>query len=78
MEAAQDGASGNLCRTKGLGVEIGQLAFVVAMLLVAGVLSQLSRAETSTAFARVAIAYGIGTVATYWFVERAAQSLTII
>jgi len=61
-----------------IGVEIGQLAFVAAVLLGAGALSRLAPVANTAAFARVAIAYAIGTVATYWFVERASESLAIL
>jgi hydrogenase/urease accessory protein HupE len=60
-----------------LGVEIGQLAFVAAVLLLIRFLRQaasrlLEATVVKRAFDRVdgAIAYGIGVVAAYWLIER--------
>ena len=52
------------------GVEIGQLIFVAAVLLIAWLLKGL-RLETR-AWVRVIPAYLIGTLATYWFINRVA------
>jgi hydrogenase/urease accessory protein HupE len=59
-----------------LGVEVGQLAFVALVLAVGWVLpravARLSQVDRDWALARadVAAAYGIGTLATYWLIER--------
>jgi hydrogenase/urease accessory protein HupE len=62
-----------------LGVEFGQLAFVAAVMALAFVVQRLASAWWEAAavprtFARVdvACAYGIGTLATYWSIERIA------
>ncbi len=55
-----------------VGVEIGQLAFIGAAILVILGLRRL-RAQAGwdpAAFARLAPAYAIGVFATYWFIER--------
>jgi hydrogenase/urease accessory protein HupE len=60
-----------------LGVEFGQLAFVAAVMALAFAVQRLAFARWEAAavprtFARVdvACAYGIGTVATYWLIDR--------
>lgn len=59
-----------------VGVEIGQLIFVAAVLLLAWLLKGL-RLE-SKEWVRVVPAYVIGTLATYWFLERLAEILPAI
>jgi hydrogenase/urease accessory protein HupE len=60
-----------------LGVEAGQLAFVAAIMALAWVVQRLASTRSAAAgpqgmFAQleVACAYGIGTVATYWLIDR--------
>ena len=53
-----------------IGVELGQLAFVGVVLAGLWVLSRLR--ISWPAWVELASAYAIGTVATYWFIERAA------
>jgi hydrogenase/urease accessory protein HupE len=59
-----------------VGVEIGQLLFIAALLILAGVATLLSRAiagrSPSPALWQPAAAYLIGTVATYWTIDRIA------
>jgi len=50
-----------------VGVEIGQLMFIMAMLLIGKLLSRLSR---SSDWVKTVPAYAIGSVAAFWFVER--------
>jgi len=52
-----------------LGIELGQLAFVGAVLLVAAALRRLPVAWPR--WAKAALAYGIGAMATFWFLQRA-------
>lgn len=52
-----------------VGVELGQVAFVAAV-LAAVRLSRFARVP-APAWAKPALAYGIGITATYWFLERA-------
>ena len=60
-----------------IGVEMGQLIFVVAVLAAIAAWSRVSRPLRlpSRSWARGVPAYAIGTLATYWFIERA---LTIL
>lgn len=51
-----------------VGVEVGQLIFVVAMLALRFVLTHLPGREPQ--WATPAIAYGIGTIAAFWTIER--------
>jgi len=51
------------------GVEIGQLIFVTAVLLLIAVLRRVTR-PTAASFGRWAAAYGIGALASYWMFER--------
>ncbi|MCA8878520.1 MAG: HupE/UreJ family protein [Rhodobacteraceae bacterium] len=53
------------------GVEIGQLSFVAVLLLFWSVLRALAPTASWSA-GRPALAYGIGAVAAFWFVERVA------
>ena len=59
-----------------VGVEIGQLLFIAALLIVAGIAHALYKAITrrppSPAIWQPAAAYAIGTIATYWTIERIA------
>ena len=55
-----------------VGVEIGQLVFVAAVL---GVLAAIRRIDVPPAVERHAMSmatYGIGTMAAFWFIERLA------
>lgn len=54
-----------------LGIELGQLAFVGAVLLVAAALRRLPVAWPQ--WAKAALAYGIGTMAILWFLQRAVS-----
>jgi len=56
-----------------LGIELGQLAFVGAVLLAAAALRGLSVAWPR--WAKAAVPYGIGTMATFWFLQRALSLL---
>lgn len=53
-----------------VGIEAGQLAFVGAVLLVAAALRKIPRARPR--WAKTAVAYGIGAMAAFWFLERTA------
>ena len=53
-----------------IGVEVGQLMFVAAVLVLAWVIKQIQLA--GDVWTRVVPAYGIGTLATYWFMQRLA------
>ena len=53
-----------------LGLEIGQLLFVAALLILAAALRPLQRRTPD--WAAVVPVYAIGAVATYWFLERTA------
>jgi len=52
-----------------LGIELGPLAFVAALLLVAAALRKIPVAWPR--WAKTVPAYGIGTMATFWFLQRA-------
>ena len=56
--------------TFNLGVEIGQLVFVTAMVLTYRLVTATVHLPLATA--RIVLAYGIGTAATVWLVERLA------
>lgn len=60
-----------------IGVEIGQLIFVAAVLAAIAAWTWVSRPlrAPSWSWARAVPAYAIGTLATYWFIERAAAIL---
>jgi len=53
-----------------VGIELGQLAFVGAVLLVAAGLRKVPVAWPQ--WAKAMPAYGIGTMAAFWFLQRAA------
>ncbi|MEE8524145.1 MAG: HupE/UreJ family protein [Thermoanaerobaculia bacterium] len=58
-----------------VGIELGQLAFVAVVLLVTAALKALPvRWPRGSA---VMPAYGIGSLAVYWFIERVASLLTV-
>lgn len=57
-----------------LGIEIGQLAFVAVVLVLGALLGRLLRPSWRAASTRIP-AYGIGTLATFWFLERVAGIL---
>ena len=52
-----------------VGIELGQLAFVAAVLLIAAALRKIPVAWPQ--WARAIPAYGIGMMATFWFLQRA-------
>ena len=54
-----------------LGIELGQIAFVSAVLLVAAALRRLPFAWPQ--WAKAALAYGIGAMAIFWFLQRAVS-----
>jgi hydrogenase/urease accessory protein HupE len=56
-----------------VGIELGQLAFVAAVLLVAAALRRLPVAWPR--WAEAAVPYGIGTMAAFWFLQRAVSLL---
>jgi HupE / UreJ protein len=56
-----------------VGIELGQLAFVGAVLLVAAALRRLPVAWPR--WANATLAYGIGMMATFWFLQRVVVSL---
>lgn len=57
-----------------LGIELGQLAFVAVVLVVGALAERLTRPSWRPVLA-LAPAYGIGTLATFWFLERLAGLL---
>jgi hypothetical protein len=57
--------------TFNLGVEAGQLIFVAAVLLAYRGVRALY--DVSTVVGRMAAAYGIGSIATFWLVSRIAS-----
>ena len=59
-----------------IGVEIGQLIFVAAVLVLAWLLRGLRL--DSKGWARVVPAYLIGTLATYWFLQRVAMLIPAV
>ncbi len=56
-----------------IGVEIGQLAFVFAILAVLWILNRRSRGGFDAQTVAPAVAYIVGTLAMFWFIERAGQ-----
>jgi hypothetical protein len=52
-----------------VGVELGQLAFVIVFIAIARVLSTWGFVR-AMGYARVMTAYGVGSLATFWLVER--------
>ena len=54
--------------TFNLGVEAGQLFFVAVVLALLAIVRLVARLSLSPA--RVAVAYGIGGIASFWFVQR--------
>ena len=59
-----------------IGVELGQLLFIAVILMVSGLSSRLIRRQSFTPVARMVTVYSIGTVATYWFIERSMAIFT--
>ena len=55
-----------------VGVEIGQLAFIAAVLALLGIMRRFSISNSVTQRARPVATYVIGTLAAFWFVERVA------
>jgi hydrogenase/urease accessory protein HupE len=60
-----------------LGVEIGQLLFAAALLGLAFLLKHIPRRQLASpaSFARyrLALAYGVGTIAVFWMIQRSAE-----
>ena len=56
-----------------LGIELGQLAFVAAVLIAVGALRAVAFAPP--AWCRMAVVYVMGSLAAYWMIERAAPLL---
>lgn len=55
------------------GVELGQLAFITLVLSALTVARKLKRLAAAGPYAPPAVAYGIGTLAAFWFFERLAE-----
>ncbi len=55
-----------------LGVEIGQLVFIAAVLALLAVVRRIPIPDSVTQRARPVATYAIGTLAAFWFVERVA------
>ncbi len=53
-----------------VGVELGQLIFVAAALVVGWAFLQIPAAQRWEPSAQLILVYGIGTIATYWMIER--------
>ncbi len=53
-----------------IGVELGQLLFVGAALIVGWLFLRIPAARRLENYAQMMLVYGIGTVATYWMIER--------
>jgi hypothetical protein len=53
-----------------VGVELGQLAFIGAVLALALLLSRWRSASLASLRAKPAMAYAIGTLAAFWFIDR--------
>ncbi len=58
-----------------VGVEIGQILFIVALIAVMAVLAVQTRFDIRSPIVQRWVAYGIGIVAAYWMVERIAGFL---
>ena len=58
--------------TFNVGVEIGQLAFIAAVLATLAALRRIPIPDSVTHHGRSAATYAIGTLAAFWFVERVA------
>jgi len=56
-----------------VGVELGQLAFIAAVLSVIGLARRVHALDTIRKYSLPASAYGIGGLAAFWFFERVAQ-----
>lgn len=56
-----------------IGVEVGQLLFIAAVLLAMGLLSRLAAPRTELRHAVVLTAYFIGGIASYWVIERVSN-----
>lgn len=56
-----------------VGVEIGQLLFIAAVLLAVALISRMSIRRTELRYSNVLVAYAIGGVASYWLIERITQ-----
>jgi HupE / UreJ protein len=54
------------------GVEVGQLAFIAAVLGIMRLAQQFHMPAIIEGRLRTVTAYGVGTVAAFWFVERVA------
>ncbi|WP_199775480.1 HupE/UreJ family protein [Microbulbifer pacificus] len=56
-----------------LGVELGQLLFITAVLTVIALARRMNIPTLTQRYAMIATTYGIGCLAMFWFCERAAQ-----
>ena len=59
--------------TFNVGVEVGQLAFIGAVLGVMHLVKQFGMSDIAAFRLRTATAYGVGAVAAFWFIERLAS-----
>ena len=57
-----------------VGIEVGQIIFVLVIITLARLVARLAGRSTETAFNRSALpaAYGVGIIASYWLVDRVA------
>ena len=62
-----------------VGVEIGQLSFIAVVVFAAKLMQRLPawRSAESLPFARIAPAYVIGALATYWLIERIVTAVSL-
>ncbi|MGD2132250.1 MAG: HupE/UreJ family protein [Maricaulaceae bacterium] len=74
-----DGAAPLALAFFNLGVEVGQVAFILAVLALIALARQLARLTSlaAPAWAWRAPVYVIGTAAAFWFIERAAAILSV-
>jgi len=56
-----------------VGVELGQLAFIAAVLTIVALARRVHVLDTIRKYSLTASTYGIGGLATFWFIERVAQ-----
>lgn len=62
--------------TFNVGIELGQLAFIAAVLGVLALVNRLTSVAALEQYARPAACYAIGTLASFWFFERLAGFLS--
>jgi len=60
-----------------MGVELGQLTFIAVVLIVLTTVRRLPGLDCLRNYSLPACAYGIGGLASYWFFQRAAQTLLL-